>query len=250
MNRLKGKVALVTGAGQGIGRGIALAMAAEGAAVAVLGRSQEKLERVAAEITERGGRAVAVLCDVTDSEQVAGAVDQVLSKLGRLDVLVNNAQDYSFGPISQLDLGEVEAGWQSGAMGTLRSMQAAHPHLTGGGVVINISSSAARNPSSGTGAYAAVKAAIEALGRAAAVEWASDGIRVVSLVPFARTPAVQAVLDSYPGLEEQLLADVPLGRFGDVESDIGKAAVFLASEEASFITGSTLAVDGGTTYLR
>ena len=250
MNRLKHKVALVTGAGQGIGRGIALAMAAEGAAVAVLGRSPEKLERVSAEITERGGRAVAVPCDVTDGDQVAGAVEQVVSTLGRLDVLVNNAQDYSFGPISQLDLREVEAGWQSGAMGTLRSMQAAHPHLKSGGVVINLSSSAARNPSSGTGAYAAVKAAIEALGRAAALEWASDGIRVVSLVPFARTPAVQAVLDGYPGLEEQLLADVPLGRFGDAESDIGKAAVFLASEEASFITGSTLAVDGGTTYLR
>ncbi|MDH4283155.1 MAG: SDR family oxidoreductase, partial [Myxococcales bacterium] len=119
MNRLKHKVALVTGAGQGIGRGIALAMAAEGAAVAVLGRSPEKLERVSAEITERGGRAVAVPCDVTDGDQVAGAVEQVVSTLGRLDVLVNNAQDYSFGPISQLDLREVEAGWQSGAMGTL-----------------------------------------------------------------------------------------------------------------------------------
>ncbi len=250
MRRLSDKVALVTGAGQGIGRGIALAMAAEGASVALVGRTLAKLEHVAAEIEARGGRAVAIACDVSDPVQVDAAVARTVEALGRLDVLVNNAQEYAFGPIAALDLDAVQAGWQSGALGTLRFMQAARPHLEGGGAVVNISSGAAGNPSAGTGGYAAVKAAIEALGRTAAVEWAPSGIRVNTLVPFARTPAVDAVLNTAPGLEEQVLAEVPLGRFGDPEAEIGKAAVYLATEDASFVTGSTLAADGGSAYVR
>jgi NAD(P)-dependent dehydrogenase (short-subunit alcohol dehydrogenase family) len=95
-----------------------------------------------------------------------------------------------------------------------------------------------------------VKAAIAALTRAAAVEWAPDGIRVITLIPFARTPAVASVLDANPGVEEHLLSQVPLGRFGDPEADIGRAVVFLAGPDASFITGTSLVVDGGQTFLR
>ena len=251
MERLAGKVALVTGAGQGIGRGIALALADAGADVALVGRTAEKLEKVAAEIHERGGQGLVLAGDVTDAERVTAVVDETVATLGGLHILVNNAQDFSFGPIADLDLDGLEAGWRSGAVGTLHLMQAAHLHLaTSGGVVVNVSSSAAADPSPGTGGYAAVKAAIEAISRAAAVEWAPLGIRVLTLVPFARTPAVAASLDGHPEIEEAVLQDVPLGRFGEVEAEIGRVVAFAASDDASFMTGTSLVVDGGSTYLR
>lgn len=251
MGKFNGKVALVTGAGQGIGRGIALALAAEGAAVAAVGRTKSKLEETAQEIVARGGRAVAIAGDVSDESAVIGIVGKVVDELGGLQILVNNAQEYAFGSIAEMDLAELEAGWRSGAVGTLHVMRAAYPHLVGEGVVINVSSGAAsESMPQGLGGYAAVKAAIDSLSRAAAVEWAPDGIRVVTLIPFARTPAVAAVLDSNPGMEEMLLSSVPLKRFADPEAELGRAAVFLASSDASFITGSSLVVDGGSTYLR
>jgi NAD(P)-dependent dehydrogenase (short-subunit alcohol dehydrogenase family) len=251
MGRLTGKVALVTGAGQGIGRGIALALAAEGASVALMGRTASKLEATRDEILARGGSAASYAGDVGDEASVDDVVRRVAADLGGLDILVNNAQAYAFGSIAELDLGELEAGWRSGTLGALHLMRAARPHLAGGGVVINISSGAASDPTpSGIGGYAAVKAAIDSLSRAAAVEWAPDGIRVVTLIPFARTPAVASVLDGAPEMEQAILSTVPLGRFGDPEADVGRAAAFLASSDASFITGSSLVVDGGTTYLR
>jgi NAD(P)-dependent dehydrogenase (short-subunit alcohol dehydrogenase family) len=251
MDRLTGKVALVTGAGQGIGRGIALALAAEGASVALMGRTAQKLEATRAEILDRGGKAAAYAGDVGDEARVNDVVVTAVRDLGSLDILVNNAQEYSFGSVAELDLEQLDAGWRSGALGALHLMRAAHPHLAGGGVVINIGSGAASDPSpGGLGGYAAVKAAIESFGRAAAVEWAPEGIRVVTLIPFARTPAVASVLDGAPEMEEAILSTVPLGRFGDPETELGRAAVFLASSDASFITGSSLVVDGGTTYLR
>jgi NAD(P)-dependent dehydrogenase (short-subunit alcohol dehydrogenase family) len=252
MDGLTGKVALVTGAGQGIGRGIALALAGEGVATALVGRTADKLDAVAAEIAARGGRALPIIADVSDAAAVNDAVRAAVATFGRLDILVNNAQEYGFGTIDEMDLGALEAGWRSGAVGAVHCMRAAHPHLAAtGGVVINVGSGAAAvGACAGLGGYAAVKAAIAALTRAAAVEWAPDGIRAVTLIPFARTPAVAATLDAVPGLEDRLLAEVPLGRFGDPEADIGRAVVFLASPDAAFITGSTLVVDGGQAFLR
>lgn len=247
---LSGKVALVTGAGQGLGRGISLALSAQGASIAVVGRTKSKLLETTGLIEERGGRALPFTCDVTDPEQVEETVADVADRLGSLDIVVNNAQDFAFGPLLAIDAESVEQGWRSGPQATLDFMRSAHPRMTSGGVIINVSSSAASDPSPGVGVYAAVKAAIEALTRTAALEFAGDGIRVNTIVPFAITPAVRAALDANPGHEEALLASVPLGRFGDAETDVGRAVAFLAGPDASFITGSTLVVDGGSAYLR
>ena len=251
MSALADKIALVTGAGQGIGRGIALALADEGAAVSVVGRTAAKLEATVDEIQKRGGRAIAVTCDVKKDEQVGQAVAKTVDAFGGLDVLVNNAQEYNFGPLLDIHLQLVEVGWQSGPMGTLRFMRAAHQHLQGGGVVINVSSPAAVGTDlAGVGAYSATKAAIESLSRAAAVEWSGEGIRVNTIMPIARTPSVEASFEMIPGLEDELTAGVPLGRLGDPESDIGPAVAFLAGPGGSYITGTTLSVDGGAVRLR
>ena len=249
MGTLDGKVALVTGAGQGIGQGIAYAMAGAGATVAALGRTKEKVVATAEEIERRGGRALPVVCDVTDPEQVRSAVDDVVDALGTVDVLVNNAQDFCFGPLLHIEADSVEAGWQSGPVATLAFMRACHPHLAGGGSILNLSSGATVDPDlAGTGVYAAVKAAIAALTRAAAVEWAGDGIRVNALIPFGASPAVMAGLSDEP-TRTAVLGQVPLGRIGDCETDIGPAAVYLAGAGAGYVTGTTLSVDGGASWL-
>lgn len=251
MSGLDGKVALVTGAGQGIGQGISYALAAEGAAVSVVGRTEVKLRGTVDEIIRRGGRAIAVVCDVKDGDQVRAAVDQTVRELGGLDVLVNNAQEYNFGSILDVPLDLVEAGWKSGPLGTLLFMREAFPHLHDGGVIVNVSSAAAVGSDlAGVGAYSAAKAAIESLSRAAAVEWAGFGIRVNTIMPMARTPAVEASFEMVPGLEDQLTANLPLGRLGDPEHDIGPAVVFVAGPGGSYMTGSTLSVDGGAVRLR
>ncbi|MGD2100999.1 MAG: SDR family oxidoreductase [Acidimicrobiia bacterium] len=251
MSGLDGKVALVTGAGQGIGRGIALALAKQGAAVSIVGRTLSKLEKTVATIEERGATAIAVEADVKDAADVDRAVSETVARLGSLDVLVNNAQEYNFGPLLDIPFELVDAGWQSGPVGTLRFMRAAHEHLKNGGVVINMSSSAANDTDlAGIGAYSATKAAIDSLSRAAAVEWAGDGIRVNTLMPFARTPSVEASFEMVPGLEEQLIAGIPLQRIGDPETDIGPVATFLAGDDSRFITGTTISVDGGAVRLR
>lgn len=251
MTNLENTVALVTGAGQGIGQGIAYTLAGRGAAVAVAGRTESKLKDTVAEIERRGGRATPVVCDVTELDQVNEAVNQTVTTLGGLDVLVNNAQEFNFGTILDIPLELVDAGWRSGPLATLLFMRAAYPHLQGGGVVINISSGAAVDTGiAGVGAYSATKSAIESLSRAAAVEWADEGIRVNTVIPLALTPSVQAVFDMNPGLHDDLVSKVPLGRFGDAETDIGPAVAFLAGPDAGFITGTTLSVDGGSVRLR
>lgn len=251
MSGLRDKVALVTGAGQGIGRGVALALAGEGAAISVVGRTGSKLENVVVEIERRGGRAISVVCDVKNDEQVENAVATTVAAFGGLDVLVNNAQEYNFGPLLDIPMELVEIGWQSGPMGALRFMRAAHDYLEDGGVVINVSSPAAVGTDlAGVGAYSATKAAMESLSRAAAVEWSGEGIRVNTIMPIARTPSVEASFEMVPGLEDQLVAGVPLGRLGDPESDIGPAVAFLAGTGASYVTGTTLSVDGGAVRLR
>ncbi len=144
MTELKDKAALVTGAGQGVGQGIAFALAARGAAVAVVGRTGKKLDDTVAEIERRGGAALKIVCDVKQPEEVVAAVAAAFEAFDRLDILVNNAQEFCFGSIDEIALDLVDAGWRSGPLATLLMMRAAHPHLAkAGGAIVNVGSSAA-----------------------------------------------------------------------------------------------------------
>lgn len=250
MDRLAGSVAVVTGGGQGIGQGVSIALAEEGAAVAVLGRTESTLRDTCKEIEGRGGSAAPIVCDVADDGQVSAAVDAAVRRFGTVDILVNNAFDISFGPLLGLDRSALEASWGSGVLGTLAMMRACHPHLRDGGAIVNVGSGVAHAPTQGVGGYAAVKAAVTSLSRTAALEFADDGIRVNTIVPFALTPSVQAAFDANPALRDAAIADVPQGRIGDPHDDIGRAVVFLCGPDARYITGTVLAVDGGETNLR
>jgi 2-hydroxycyclohexanecarboxyl-CoA dehydrogenase len=247
--KLSGKVAIVTGAGQGGGMGAALALAEEGAAVVLFGRTLAKVERVAAEIAGRKGQAVAFAGDVTIEADLNAAIDLAVGRFGRLDILVNAAQSPEMrnSPLLEITADVVAELWTSGAAATLAFMRLVHPHMArvGGGSIINFGSGAQFGPKH-YGVYAGVKAAIQSISRAAALEWAKDGIRVNMVVPMVASPAT----DADPTPNEILTKIVPLGRIGDPETDIGRPIAFLAGEDSKFITGSTLMLDGGLTFLR
>jgi NAD(P)-dependent dehydrogenase (short-subunit alcohol dehydrogenase family) len=255
MYPLASKAAIVTGAGQGVGRGVALALAGAGASVLLMGRTASKLAAVEAEIASRGGRAVSFSGDVKSADDVVRCVEACITAFGSIDILVNNAQEVALGYLLEVDEAEVQAGWESGPMATLRFMKACHPHLKAtpskpGGVIVNMGSRAGVRPDPvRRGAYAAVKEAIRAFTRAAAMEWAADGIRVNAVLPYAVSPAVERLAIDRPDEYERTRLAVPLQRIGDAERDIGAAVVFLCSDASAYITGATIPVDGGNAFL-
>ncbi|MCU1346515.1 MAG: 3-oxoacyl-ACP reductase [Acidimicrobiia bacterium] len=251
MGSLSGKTAIVTGGGAGVGRGIALALAAEGAQVVVCGRTLAPLEAVQGEITARGGAAHAVVCDVSDPTQLPGLVDAAISTFGSVDILVNNAMLIPHGSLLEIAESVIDGAWQSGPMAALRLMRLCHPHLRDGGVVINVSSAVSLQAvAPNRGMYAATKAALNTISRAAATEWGPDGIRVNVVMPFARSDAVARFLENEPEYAAEVIAAVPLRRVGEPEEDIGRAVAFLCGPAANYITGVTLPLDGGSAYLR
>jgi NAD(P)-dependent dehydrogenase (short-subunit alcohol dehydrogenase family) len=249
---LQDKVAVVTGAGQGVGRGVALAFGSAGATVGLLGRTLAKLERVADELAERGAVGLAVACDVGRRADVEAAVARVGEAFGRIDVLVNAAHDVRVGPIVGITDDDVDVEFQSAFMGTLRCMQAAYPWLRASrGKVINLGAATSLKPDNRDHAiYAAVKEAIRSLTRSAAVEWGPDGINVNALIPLAASPTFDEWAERYPTEYARILESIPVGRMGDAELDCGRAAVFLAGPDSDYVTGSTLMADGGRGYLR
>jgi meso-butanediol dehydrogenase/(S,S)-butanediol dehydrogenase/diacetyl reductase len=245
------RIAVVTGGGQGVGRGISLALADEGVAVVVAGRTRETLDRTVAEVRERGAPALAVTCDVAHRDQVDALLAAAVAEFGAIDILVNNAQTVRTGRVLDITPDEVEAVWESGFLGTLHCMQAAHPHLMARhGVVINVGTAASLRPDPvGYGLYAAVKEAIRMLTRTAAVEW-GPAVRVNCIIPLALSPSMAGWIESRPEESAAFLATVPMQRVGDCEKDIGRVVAFLAGPAASYITGTTLTVDGGQAFLR
>lgn len=250
-NRLEGKVAIVTGAGQGIGGAIAAAYAREGARVILTGRTLSKLEDVAHAIAAEGGTALPLQALAGEREDSVKTVDRALAEWGRVDALVNNAHTFTdFLPIEDPKMEEnCNIDFQSAFFGSLQLMQLCFPHMVkqGGGSIINMGSSMGVRCEVGFLAYAASKEAIRAMTRTAAREWGKHGIRVNTILPSALTPkSIWYLEDS--GSYDFELAKVALGRFGGPE-DIGPTAVFLASDEANYVTGQTIGVDGGSTML-
>jgi meso-butanediol dehydrogenase / (S,S)-butanediol dehydrogenase / diacetyl reductase len=252
VGRLEGKVVLVTGAGQGIGAGIALAAAAEGASVVAAGRTLEKVEKTAAEVEARGVRALAVQCDVRRRDEVDACVAAALERFDRLDGLVNNAQMVALGPVLEITEKAARRTWESGFLGSLWFMQAAFPALqTSKGSIVNLGTgSALRNDLPGFALYAGTKEMIRTLTRMAALEWGSDGVRVNAVIPNGMSPGLEMWSELAPKEYEEFVATIPLGRVGRLEEDVGRAVAFLLSEDAAYVTGSTLMVDGGQAYLR
>ena len=248
--KLAGKVALVTGAGQGIGRGIALAMAKEGAQLALTGRTRDKLDAVVAEIAALGGEALALQCDMSQRPQVERAVQATVDRYGRLDALVNNAQSTNQKLIEETTLEDVALSYESGTLGTFHAMQVCLPHLKQhGGTVINFGSNTAVSGDPTFGAYAMAKEAIRGLTRVAAKEWGRYNIRVNCICPTAMSPAAEAWAERNPERFKGVLASIPLGRMGDAEADIGRAVAMLCSDDMSYLTGATLMLGGGKTIL-
>lgn len=248
-NRLEGKVAIITGAGQGIGAAIAEAYAAEGARVLLTGRTLSKVEDVAKKIAENGGVALALQAVAGDQSDSRMTVERVLSEWGRVDVLVNNAHSFTdYLPLLDDKMEEnCKVDFQSGFFGSLQLMQLCHPHMVkqGGGSVLNFGSSFGIRCEPGFLAYAASKEAIRALTRTAAREWGKDGIRVNTLLPSALSPKALWYLED-SGTYDDELSKVALGKFGTAE-DIAPTAIFLASDDSSYVTGQTIGVDGGST---
>ncbi|HXD03976.1 MAG TPA: SDR family oxidoreductase [Novosphingobium sp.] len=248
MTDLSGKVALITGAGQGIGQGVALAMASAGATVVVTGRTLSKVEQTAQLVAERGGTALPLACDVKSADDLAAAVEAAVNQFGGLDILVNNAQEVPLGKLDDVTDEAFTAGFVSGPLAAMRLMKLARPHMAarGGGTIFNFCSSAGiRWDMSGYGAYGAVKQAIRALTRAAAAEWGSEGIRVLTIAPHAASPGLMWWIENNPEEAEAFFRTIPLGRVGELEQDIGRALVALCGQDLAYLTGATIPLDGG-----
>jgi NAD(P)-dependent dehydrogenase (short-subunit alcohol dehydrogenase family) len=245
---LSGRSAIVTGAGQGVGRGIALALAGAGASLTIAGRTEVALKAVAAEISALGAVAHIVVADIARADDVARIVDGAQGRFGGIDILVNNAQQAVLGTLLDLDDAGYRLTFDTGPLAVFRMMRACHASMKarGGGSIINLASSAAIAwDTSGAGIYGSMKEAIRTLSRTAASEWGRDAIRVNTIAPLAASPAMVGWLDAMPGGPDAFLATIPLGRIGDPVRDIGAVVRFLASDEARYITGATIPVDGG-----
>jgi 3-oxoacyl-[acyl-carrier protein] reductase len=244
MFSLKDKVALVTGASQGIGRDTALALAEVGAKVAVAARNEEKLAALVGEIAAAGGTALAVKMDVADAEQVKAGFKQVVEKFGRLDILVNNAAITRDGLAMRMKLEDWETVLRTNLTGAHLCIQQALATMirARAGRIINITSVVAQSGNAGQANYVAAKAGLIGLTKAMAIEIASRNITVNAVAPgFVETPMTDVLTEK---VKEELKTRIPLGRMGSPR-DVAAAIVFLASDEAGYITGHVLNVNGG-----
>lgn len=255
---LTGKRVLITGAGRGIGKGIALVMAEAGADVAVTSLGEANAARVAAEVQALGRRGFGWAADGTSVEAMQAIATDVLRELGGLDVIVNCVGDSIPGTVAQAPdaTGRVmtEHDWHRVIdLNLTQAFVGCHvfgPHLLaqGSGAAINISSFAALRPAPNSSAYAAAKAGLTRFTESLALEWAPRGVRVNAIAPGQFPDPEQMTGEQFREREERAGASIPLGRFGRMR-DAGLAAVFLASEAAAYITGITIPVDGGRTLV-
>ncbi len=245
---LKGRVAVVTGAGRGIGAACAVAMAEAGADVVLAARTKEQLDAVAATVQELGPRALVVPCDVSDTSNLSGLVEQTIGELGRIDIVVNNAGGSMPQPFLDTSERAFEGAFHFNVTTAFTLTQLAVPHMleVGGGSVVNISSAMGRLTDRGFVAYGTAKGALAHMTRLLAMDLAPK-IRVNAIaVGSVATSALEIVLTN-DAIREEMVAKTPLKRLGD-PTDISLAALYLASDAGSYITGKVLEVDGGIEY--
>ncbi len=245
--RLDGKVAIITGASQGIGEATAIRFAEAGALVILVARRAKELDRVSSNICESGGNAYFYPVDVSDESAVTKLIADVVSVHGKLDILINNAVFMVPGTIASTDVSNWSKNFKVSLDAAFLLMREAFPHLSdSGGAVVNVSSVCGLLGSRGTAGYSAAKAGLLALTRNAAVEWGSHGIRVNAVIPGAfLTPPTLELMPDHKS-QEATARSLPIGRIGN-PSECANAILFLASAEASYVTGTELVVDGGRT---
>jgi len=247
MSRLKGKVAIVTGASKGIGAAIAKAFGAAGAAVVVnYASGSAGADKVVTEIVGAGGRAIAVQGDVSKAADVLRLFASAKQAYGAPDILVNNAGVYQFGPLEAVTEAEFHREFNINVLGTLLTIQEALKHFgPRGGSVINISSVVSTNPAANLAVYAATKGAVDTITLALAKELGARKIRVNAIAPGGvATEGAETLGILGSDFEKQMIAETPLGRFGQPE-DIAQVALFLASDESSWLTGERITASGG-----
>jgi len=247
MSKLTGKVAIVTGASKGIGAGIAKGLGAAGAAVVVnYSSSKEGADRVVAEITVKGGRAVAIRGDVSKAADVQRLFTETKKAFGSFDVLVNNAGVFEFEPLEAVTEAEFHREFNTNVLGPILTIQEALKHFgPNGGSVINISSVASASPVPNSAVYAATKGAVDSITRGLAKELGPRKIRVNAIAPGGvETEGTHRIGVIGSEFEKQIVAETPLGRFGQPE-DIAQVAVFLASDDSGWLTGERITASGG-----
>lgn len=247
---LGGRTAIVTGAGQGVGEGIARALAAGGANVVLAARRAETGEPAAAAIRVRGDEAVCIVTDVTSRESMAACVAATVERYGGLDVMVHNAfRGASPHRLEDLDAELWGHNSRTAVWGSYYSAVLAFPHLVQAapnGRLVLVTSPSGVEGSVNIPAYSPVKAAQRAMAKSLSREWGPHGITVNCIAPVAETPALTSAFAANPVLKERVESRTSLGRIGDAEADIGSVVRFLASDDGSYVTGQTIVCDGGS----
>lgn len=246
---MSGKVTIITGGGKGIGFGIATAFAKAKSNLVITCRTESTLLKAKEELEDKYGvKVLAITADGGYEDQVKGAIDKVVEEFGRIDVLINNAQASKSGlKLIEHTKEDFDLAINSGLYAVFNFMKFAHPYLKETkGSVINFASGAGLFGRDGQSSHAAAKEGIRGLTRVAATEWGPDGININIVCPLVMTEQLEQWREEYPEIYDKTIQGIPLQRFGDAEKDIGGTCLFLASDAASYISGETLTLQGGS----
>ena len=249
MKKLENNITLITGGGKGIGYGLAQAFAAEGSDLVITGRTESRLLEAKERLEENVGiRVLPIVADGADEEAIRKVVARTIEVFGKINTLVNNAQVSRSGlPLVDHTREDLDMAIHSGLYAAFFYMRECFPYLKETkGSVINFASGAGLFGKLGQASYAAAKEGIRGMSRVAASEWGPDGVRVNVVCPLAMTESLQEWKENYPELFEKTIQGIPLGRFADPRNDIGRVCVFLASDDASYVTGETITLQGGS----
>ena len=249
MKRLNGNVTIITGGGKGIGFGLAQAFAEEGSNLVITGRTESRLLDAKKRLEDLYGiQVLPIVADGADEAAIKNVVSKTIEKFGKINTLINNAQVSKSGtPLIQHTKEDFDLAIYSGLYAAFFYMRECFPYLKESkGSVINFASGAGLFGKLGQASYAAAKEGIRGMSRVAAAEWGPDGVRVNVVCPLAMTESLQDWKEHYPDLFEKTIQGIPLGRFADPKDDIGRVCVFLASEDAHYVTGETITLQGGS----